>query len=65
MIMIMSYNGKKKATAGLKKAHRQNRDLGYIKRWGLLMGGVRFRGGVVNCGDEISVNREDRENHSQ
>ncbi len=28
--LIMIYNGKKEATTGLKKPHRQTRDLGYI-----------------------------------
>ncbi len=28
--LIMIYNGKKEATTGLEKPHRQNRDLSYI-----------------------------------
>ncbi len=45
--MIMIYNGKKQATTGLKNPQTQNRDLGNIPRWGLLMGGVQFGGGRV------------------
>ncbi len=41
----MIYIDKKKATAGLKKRHGQNRDLGNIWRWGLLMSGVQLGGG--------------------
>ncbi len=37
----MIYNGKKKATTGLKKPHRQNRKVGKIGRGRLLMGGGR------------------------
>ncbi len=44
-LMIMINNGKKYATTGLEKPHGQNRDLGYIWRWGLQFGGVQLRSG--------------------
>ncbi len=45
---------------GLKKPHKQKRDLGDIKRWGLFMGSVQLGlVGLENWGDEISVNGED------
>ncbi len=43
---------------GLKKPHRQNRDLGCIYRWRLFVGGVQFGGGRV-----FEVNGEDGERH--
>ncbi len=45
---------------GLKNPQTQNRDLGNIPRWGLLMGGVQLGGGgeLRNWGEEISVNGE-------
>ncbi len=46
---------------GLKKPHRQNRDLGSTSRLGLLMSGMQLVGVLGNWGDEISVNGEDGE----
>ncbi len=41
---------------GLEKPHRQNRQLGTVKNWGILMGGMKVEGvecSVKSC-DKIS-----------
>ncbi len=49
------FNGKSSTTAGLKILHRQNRDLGNIHKWGLLMGGVQV-GELRDWGGGCSMN---------
>ncbi len=61
-ISIMTYNGKKEATTSLKKPHKQNRELGNIQKWRLLMGGVQVgRGMTRGLGGDRSVNGGDGE----
>ncbi len=62
-IVIMIYYVKMLTIMGLKKPHRQSKELGNIYKWRLLMGGMEPEGGrgLGDCGDACSVKGGDGE----
>ncbi len=60
--MIIIHNGKKEAPIGLKKPHRQNRELGKIKKGKMLNGVIKIDRWSEKCdGGKTSV--QTKSNH--